>query len=92
MTTPIQSPNVSSPQSGEKSGHDMLAANVQGISLEEMTAGHSNVRSQADVRTEAFLGRSLSGDFNSQSQSKGIDENRFYGDFDLPTSSTKSSK
>uniref|UniRef100_A0A6N2N4B5 HTH La-type RNA-binding domain-containing protein n=1 Tax=Salix viminalis TaxID=40686 RepID=A0A6N2N4B5_SALVM len=95
MTTPIQSPNVSSPQSGEKSGHDMLAANVQGISLEEMTAGHSNVRSQADVRTEAFLGGSLSGDFNSQSQlcsSKGIDENRFYGDFDLPTSSTKSSK
>lgn len=95
MTTPIQFPNVSSPQSGEKSGHDMLAANVQGISLEEMTAGHSNVRSQADVRTEAFLGRSLSGDFNSQSQlssSKGIDENRFQGDLDLPTSSRNSSK
>ncbi|KAG6773819.1 hypothetical protein POTOM_021156 [Populus tomentosa] len=95
MTTPIQFPNVSSPQSGEKSGYDMLAANVQGISLEEMTAGHSNVRSQADVRTEAFLGRSLSGDFNSQSQlssSKGIDENRFQGDLDLPTSSRNASK
>jgi len=60
-----------------------------------MTAGHSNVRSQADARTEAFLGRSLSGDFNSQSQlssSKGIDENRFQGDLDLPTSSRNASK
>jgi len=35
MTTPVQFPNVSSPQYGEKSGHDMLAAHVQGISSQE---------------------------------------------------------
>lgn len=95
MTTPVQFPNVSSPQYGEKSGHDMLAAHVQGISSQEMTTGHIKARSQVDIHSEAFLGRSLSGDFNSQSQlssSKGIDENRFQGDLDLPTSSRNSSK
>ncbi|CAK7334175.1 unnamed protein product [Dovyalis caffra] len=95
MTTPTQFPNVSSPESGEKSSHDMLAAHVQGTSLEEMATVHSNVRSQADVRTEVFLGRSSSGDLNSQSQlssSKGIDEISFQGGLDLPISARNSSK
>ncbi|KAL3583893.1 hypothetical protein D5086_014954, partial [Populus alba] len=89
VTTPVQFPNVSSPHYGEKSGHDMLAAHVQGISSQEMTTGHIKARSQVDVHSEAFLGRSLSEDLNSQSQlssSKGIDEIRFHGGLDLPSS------
>ncbi|KAG6767115.1 hypothetical protein POTOM_028294 [Populus tomentosa] len=88
VTTPVQFPNVSSPQYGEKSGHDMLAAHVQGISSQEMTTGHIKARSQVDVHSEAFLGRSLSGDLNSQSQlssSKGIDEIRFHGAQSVPS-------
>ncbi|KAF2306274.1 hypothetical protein GH714_016179 [Hevea brasiliensis] len=55
------------PPSLRRSSHDMLAAHVQSISLEENAASHSSGRSPADVHNEAFIGRSSSGELNSQS-------------------------
>ncbi|KAF2306297.1 hypothetical protein GH714_016335 [Hevea brasiliensis] len=58
---------VQGPPSLRRSSHDMLAAHVQSISLEENAASHSSGRSPADVHNEAFIGRSSSGELNSQS-------------------------
>ncbi|KDP23970.1 hypothetical protein JCGZ_25358 [Jatropha curcas] len=65
MPPSVQFPNVSVPASPGRSSHDMLAAHVHSISLEETASSHSSGRSQADFHNEAFLGRSLS-DVNSQ--------------------------
>lgn len=95
MPTSVQFPNVSSPQSGAKSSHDILAAHVQVISLEEKATDYNNLRSQADVQTEAFLGRSSSGDLNNHSQlssSEGTDEISVHGSLERPTPARISSK
>lgn len=55
-----QFPNVSSPQSLGRSSHDILAANIQSMSLDE------NMNKQG--QEEGFLSRSSSGELNSQSQ------------------------
>lgn len=66
MPPSVQFPSVSVPPSPGRSSHDMLAAHVQSFSLEENAPSHSSGRSQADAHNEAFLGRSLYGDLNSQ--------------------------
>lgn len=89
MPTSVQFPNVSGPQSLGNSSHDMLATHVQSISLGEKTTSHSSARSQADVHTEAFLGRSLSGDLTSHSQlssSEGSGEVSVQGGLDRASS------
>jgi len=55
-----QFPNVSSPQSQGRSSHDMLAADIQSMSLEE--------KLNKEGQEEALLSRSSSGELNSQSQ------------------------
>ncbi|KAG8660043.1 la-related protein 1C isoform X2 [Manihot esculenta] len=67
MPPSVQFPSISSPSSLGRSSHEILAANIQSISLEDNTASHSSGRSPADVHSETFLGRSSSGDLNSQS-------------------------
>ncbi|XP_059623436.1 la-related protein 1C-like isoform X2 [Cornus florida] len=67
LMPPVQFPNVSSPQSpGSSSSHDILAANVQNISLEE--------RINKQGHDEAVLSRSSSGDVNSRSQQSSSEE------------------
>ncbi|CAI0392805.1 unnamed protein product [Linum tenue] len=56
-----------SPQGLGKSNQEMLAGNVQNMSLEEVS-GQSNARRQADIQSKAFQSRSSSGDFSSQPQ------------------------
>ncbi|XP_021649855.2 la-related protein 1C isoform X2 [Hevea brasiliensis] len=67
MPPSVQFPSVSGHPTLGRSSHDMLAARVQRISLEENASSHSSGRSPADVRNEASLGRSSSGDLKSQS-------------------------
>lgn len=50
------------------SGQDMLAARVQNISLDQTIANQSGGRDQEDSNTGGLSGRSLSGEFNNQSQ------------------------
>ncbi|XP_057972054.1 la-related protein 1C-like [Malania oleifera] len=64
---PVQFPIVTGSQTFGRSSNDMLAARVQGFSLEERTEGVS-ASSQADIRAEALLSRSLSGDIVNQPQ------------------------
>ncbi|KAI8536950.1 hypothetical protein RHMOL_Rhmol10G0296700 [Rhododendron molle] len=56
----VKFPNVSSPQSLGRSSHDILAANIQSMSLDE------NMNKQG--QEEGFLSRSSSGELNSHSQ------------------------
>ncbi|CAL5324239.1 unnamed protein product [Camellia sinensis] len=60
MPSSVQFAPVSSPQSIGRSSHDMLAANIQSMSFEEMT--------NRQGQSEAFLSRSSSGDLNIQPQ------------------------
>ncbi|EEF31226.1 lupus la ribonucleoprotein, putative [Ricinus communis] len=89
MPPSAQFTSVSGPPFLGRSSQDMLAAHVQSISLEESVTSHSSARSQVDVHNEAFLGRSSSGDFNSQSQLlslEGTDQVSVQGGSDSSTS------
>ena len=61
MPPSTQFPTVSSPQLRGSSSYDMLAANIQGVSLED----EKNKRGQAEL----FISRSPSGDLNNQPSS-----------------------
>lgn len=60
----IQSPDVTGSQTPGKFSHDMLAEQVQGISLENTTG--NNGAGRLDVLSDASLNKSSSGDLNSQ--------------------------
>eukprot|EP00257_Ricinus_communis_P022368 XP_015582075.1 la-related protein 1C [Ricinus communis] len=95
MPPSAQFTSVSGPPFLGRSSQDMLAAHVQSISLEESVTSHSSARSQVDVHNEAFLGRSSSGDFNSQSQLlslEGTDQVSVQGGSDSSTSMRNPSK
>ncbi|GFY88046.1 hypothetical protein Acr_05g0016850 [Actinidia rufa] len=61
MPPSTQFPTVSSPQLQGSSSYDMLAANIQGVSLEDEKKKHG--------QAEQFPTRSSSGDLNSQPSS-----------------------
>ncbi|THG02800.1 hypothetical protein TEA_017030 [Camellia sinensis var. sinensis] len=87
MPRSVQFPAVSSPQSVGRSSHDLLATNVQSMSLEDKTNKQGQV--------EAFRSRSLSGDWHSQSQSssgEGIGQATVQAGSEHPVSTRSSSK
>ncbi|KAI8017601.1 La-related protein 1C [Camellia lanceoleosa] len=87
MPRSVQFPAVSSPQSVGRSSHDLLATNVQSMSLEDKTNKQGQV--------EAFPRRSLSGDWHGQSQSssgEGTGQVTVQAGSEYPVSTRSSSK
>lgn len=87
MPRSVQFPAVTSPQSVGRSSHDLLATNLQSMSLEDKTNKQGQV--------EAFPSRSLSGDWNSQSQpssGEGTSQATVQAGSEHPVSTRSSSK